>query len=228
VFAILTIWSLICGRYLNDLRENLIDRNEQLQSIITKMSDTSERDQLTKTHNRHYVLENLAREKGRTDRSNQPFSICVFEIDDFDTLRSRSNPDAGDRVLKRFMKRVRTELRAMDSADALTDRLSLGRFSDDRYIVVLPQTGLYGAQRSAERIQRAVRAQPIGAGRPVTVSGGIAEYQRGESIPALIDRAEQALNEAALAGGDRIKGDEKRQVGSADIVQLHRSRPRFL
>ena len=46
VFAILTIWSLICGRYLNDLRANLIDRNEQLQSIITKMSDTSDMNQL--------------------------------------------------------------------------------------------------------------------------------------------------------------------------------------
>lgn len=167
-----------------------------------------------------FTLDTLTREKGRTDRSNHPFSICVFDIDHFEQLVDAHDRDTSDRIRERVWKRIRGELRAMDGIRSGTNPLSLDRLDDARYIVILPTTNHAGATRCAERVRAAVTKYPIEGQHAVTVSAGVVEYRRGESVSTLLDRAGGTLSRAIAAGGDRIVGFDAGEAPCADIIPL--------
>lgn len=222
IFSGVIAWVLMYGRHLHDLRLQLVQRNASLQSIIDKMARTAEQNSGGTATNRHHMMESLTREKGRTDRSNNPFSICIFDIDCFNALIDQQGSLAGERALKNFSQRIRGELRAMDAANPSGFNRSFGRFGNEEYIVILPQTNLRGAERCAERICEAIRKRPFDGAYKQTVSGGVAEYKRGESIPELLVRADEALRNAKAAGGNQIIHSQPKEPGRADIVRLRK------
>jgi len=220
VFAGVMAWVLVYGRHLQELRLQLIQKNASLQSIIDKMARTAEQDSSGKLSDRRYLMESLTREKGRTDRSNNPFSVCIFDIDCFNALIDQHGSLAGDRALKNFSQRIRGELRAMDAANPSGFKRSFGRLGTEEYIVMLPQTGLRGAERCAVRICEAIRKNPFDNAYQQTVSGGVAEYKRGETIPELLARADEALRDAKAAGGDQVVSSEPKKPRRADVVPM--------
>jgi len=221
IFAGVIAWVLIYGRHLHDLRLQLVQRNTSLQSIIDKMARTAEQNNSSTAAHRRHLMESLTREKGRTDRSNNPFSICIFEIDCFNALIDQYGSLAGERALKNFSRRIRGELRAMDAANPSGFNRSFARLGNEEYIVILPQTGLRGAERCAERICEAIRKRPFDDSSKQTVSGGVAEYKRGETIPELLARADGALRIAKAAGGNQIIYSQPKKPRRADILRLH-------
>jgi hypothetical protein len=62
VLQAVMIWGLIYARQLRDLRKQLERRNDELQSSIERVSKIAEQDHLTKSFNRRYIMEALARE----------------------------------------------------------------------------------------------------------------------------------------------------------------------
>ena len=222
IYAVAVGWIVIYGQRLQDLRTHLTQKNASLQSIIDKMTRTTEQQDLEHSASRRYMMESLIREKGRTDRSNYPFSIGIFNVDDFDEFVGQHGSLAGEKILKSFAQRIRGALRAMDSATPSGFKRRFGQLADEEYIVILPQTGLIGAERCAERICAAIRKRSFDDTYRRTVSGGVAEYKRGESIPDLLGRADEALREAQRAGGDRIVCSEPRGPRRAAIVPLRK------
>lgn len=221
VFTGVIVWLLLYGRHLHHLKSKLSARNDHLRIVIDRISQAAERNHLTKSFNRHYILDSLTREKGRTDRSNHPFSVCVLDIDHLDEARVTHGPLVCDRILKQVARHVRGELRAMDGCKSGGNRHSFGRFSEAEYIVILPQTNQAGARRCAERIRAAIELDPIDAEHAATISGGVVEYHRGETIPELLERADDALSLARSYGGNQIVGGEPRPTQRADVIPLH-------
>jgi diguanylate cyclase (GGDEF)-like protein len=222
VFAGVVAWVLVYGRHLHDLRLQLVQKNASLQSIIDKMARTAEQENFGTASTRRYLMESLTREKGRTDRSNNPFSVCIFDIDRFDTIIDKYGSLAGERALKNFSQRLRGELRAMDAANPSGFKRRFGRLGNEEYIVLLPQTGLHGAERCAVRICEAVRKKPFDDAYQQTVSSGVAEYKRGETIPELLARADEALRKAKAAGGNRVICTQREKPKEAAVVQLRK------
>jgi len=215
-------WLTLFASYLDDLRQQLQDRNAELRQHIQKVVRIAERDHLTKSFNRHYIMDSLAREKGRADRSNTPVSVCIFDLDHFKAMNDEHGHLVGDRVLKSFAKRVRGELRAMDMANPSEHRRSFGRFGGEEFIAILPGTSLTGAGACGERIRAAVADRPFDDVYEVTVSVGVAEYQRGETVPELLARADEALYRAKAQGRNRVELDGNTEPRSA---QVHTLRP---
>ncbi|MDH3452932.1 MAG: GGDEF domain-containing protein, partial [Gammaproteobacteria bacterium] len=156
VFLGIMAWVLLYARHIHSLRRQLHERNDKLHSMMQKMARAAERDHLTKSFNRHYIMDTLTREKGRADRSNNPFCICIFDLDHFKAINDDHGHLVGDRILKGFAKRVRNELRAMDALNPTDFKRSFGRFGGEEFITILPCTGLHGAERCAERIREAI------------------------------------------------------------------------
>jgi len=220
-------WVLFYGRHIRTLRERLHDRNEELQVMIRKVTRVAERDHLTKSFNRHYIMDSLAREKGRADRSNIPFAVCIFDLDHFKAMNDEHGHLVGDRILRSFAKRVRAELRTMDAVNRSEHRRSFGRFGGEEFIAILPTTNLQGAQRCAERIRQAIDKQPFDDVYHVTVSAGVAEYKRGETVPELLERADDALYEAKAGGRNRVCLSVTRQLpagNKAKVMDLRSAR----
>ncbi len=183
----------------------------RLQQEVRRVSRNAERDHLTKSFSRQYIMEALLREKARADRTGRGFSVCIFDLDRFKSLNDAHGHIVGDRVLAVFAERARRALRSMDSINPTRYRRALGRLGGEEFIAVLPGTEVAGALRCAERVREAVARHPVGTDLSITVSAGVAEYRPGESIPELLTRADQAMYAAKRSGRNRVRVSAVRQ-----------------
>lgn len=206
-------------RVLAAARARLQIRNAELQSGIERMKRHAERDHLTNSYSRQFILEMVGREKSRADRSGESLCICILDIDHFKDMNDQFGHLAGDRILAAFARRVRGALRTMDTVNgaglpasfgtdegepALVSRRALGRIGGEEFIVLLPDTSLRGALKCAERVRKAIVRRPFEGLHQVTVSIGIAEYRPGESVSSMLGRADEALYGAKNAGRNRV------------------------
>ena len=123
---------------------------------------------------------------------------------DLDLLREVNNTYghlAGDAALQMVATVLRSELRHYDVP---------ARFGGEEFAIVLPETGADKASEIAERIRRAVAAQPIEvetAPQPihVTISIGVAAYPaHAASRTELVHQADMAVYRAKLQGRNRV------------------------
>ena len=208
VLVAITGWIYMFARRLRDLRFELQSRNEQLQNIVTRVTRIAEQDHLTKSHNRRYIMEVLARERSRADRSGNIFAVLLFDLDHFKSVNDRFGHLIGDQILSDFARRVKYELRGIDSIKSTEHQRSFGRYGGEEFIAVLPGSDLRGAQQCAERIRKIISAENFRGRYAITVSVGVAEYQLGETVPQLLTRADQALYRAKRDGRNLVRCSE--------------------
>lgn len=217
--AVLLAAVYVPARFLASVRARLQIRNAELQTGIERIKRHAERDHLTNSYSRQFILEMVGREKSRADRNGEALCVCMLDIDHFKGMNDRYGHLAGDRILAAFARRVRGALRTMDTVNgaglamnfadddgepAVAGRSALGRVGGEEFIVLLPDTSLRGALKCAERVRKAVVRRPFEGLHQVTVSIGIAEYRMGETVSSLIGRADEALYGAKNAGRNRV------------------------
>ena len=210
ILAAIVGWCYLHSQGLRDLRHELQFRNQELQDVLSPVTGIAEEDHLTKSYNRRYIMDVLSRERAFADRTGRQFSILLFDIDHFKNINDRFGHLVGDQILTDFARRVKTELRGMDTVNATDHKLSFGRYGGEEFIAVLPYTGIQGAELCAERIREVIAAQSFIDDFRVTVSVGVAEYQLGETVPQLLTRADQALYQAKRDGRNLVRCSEYR------------------
>jgi diguanylate cyclase (GGDEF)-like protein len=208
-FAGVVGWYLLAGHRSGDV----------VEGSNTKVRDVAAVEESRRNHQQQ-ILESLEREKGRTDRINYPFSICVFDIDRLKTLIREHGPEVTATILQSLEERVRGELRAMDGINNGGNRRRPDLFDDEPFIVIMPQTNLAGAARCATRICATAERFPIDGQYVITVSAGVVEYRRGESVTDLLERAHSELGAAEANGGNRVAGYTETNEKRADVISL--------
>jgi len=200
-------------------------RNYELQVILQRLTRIAKRDHLTRSYNRRYIMEALAREKSRADRAEGTFSVCILDLDHFKKLNDRFGHGIGDKVLLGFAKRIKSALRGMDSVNQSRFERSFGRFGGEEFIAVLPDTDAEGARHCAERLCKTIAAKPFLGEYDVTVSVGVATYTNKESIPELLSRADNALYEAKDLGRNQCRYaiEEAVQVSDDTLPEIKNS-----
>jgi len=209
ILAAVVGWTYIFARQLRNLRFELQDRNEELQMIINRVTRIAERDYLTKSYNRRYIMDALARERSLADRTGKPFSALLFDLDHFKAINDQYGHMVGDDILADFALKVKAELRGMDTVNATDHKRSFGRYGGEEFIAVLPETDLLGAHRCAERIRKIIEDHSFRDSYRITVSVGVAAYRPGETVPELLTRADQALYQAKRDGRNLVRCSEK-------------------
>ena len=214
VLTAITTWIVLFARRLRTLRSQLQFRNDELQTTVDRVTRIAEEDHLTKSYNRRYIMDMLARERSRADRSGSNFSVLLFDLDHFKRINDQHGHLIGDQILTDFAHRVKGELRGMDSINTTEHKRSFGRYGGEEFIAVLPGTGLTGAEGCAERIRQIIADQEFRSRYRVTVSVGVAEYQHGESVAELLTRADEALYRAKRDGRNlvRVSDDDREPV----------------
>jgi diguanylate cyclase (GGDEF)-like protein/PAS domain S-box-containing protein len=173
-----------------------------------KLEEISITDNLTKLYNRYYFHAILALELGRSERYVRPLSLVYFDLDNFKPFNDRFGHPEGDHMLRLVGLCCRMVLRTQDYAF---------RVGGDEFSLLLVETELVDGVQVAERFRMTFNEHwnqsmpPAGKKlKPVTLSLGVAEYQRGngsdemaESGEYLIKRADMAMYEAKRAGGNR-------------------------
>jgi diguanylate cyclase (GGDEF)-like protein len=165
----------------------------RLASTATERSDWFERmahtDALTGLANDRTVARVLQLELARAVRQGGELSLAMFDVDDFQATNREGGNEAGDDVLRRVAEVLAGSVRLVDT---------VGRIGGDEFILVAP--GPAGAT-IAKRVLDAIAALPPVAGRPITVSAGVAQFPGdGADADALITAAKDALARARDAG----------------------------
>lgn len=128
-----------------------------------------------------------------TDR--KPFSVLMIDGDNI-RVYNQINYAAGDELIRAMAVVFKNNIRPNDFVARWR--------SGDEFIVILPDTQLAGAKIIAERIRLAVKEASKEWKFPVSVSIGAANYSNGESLNALIDKAEHANKRAKDQGKDQV------------------------
>ncbi len=185
----------------------IITLEHSLKQVIEERRRMAMSDALTGAHNRRYFMNHMRRELKRARRFGSEVSLLVFDIDHFKHINDRHGHAAGDIVLVEFVRRIQAMLRGSDWC---------ARLGGEEFAVVLPQTNLGGAAVVAEKIRRAVAAEPVtssGGNIELTVSVGVSGLacfpDRGEvTADHLLSRADDCLYSSKNAGRDRVTIDE--------------------
>ena len=186
-----------CVAYLQKVRSQLADVRGELDRALARITELGARDEVTGAYNRRFLMEALGNERARAARSSSPFSVCLFDIDNFKQINESRGAAAGDGVLKRFAELLPAELRSIDV---------FGRFDGGQFLLVLPATDAQGASACAERVRRRLEASAFAelGGRRATVTVGVATHRGEEEISALVARVEEALRQGKGAGRNRV------------------------
>ncbi len=182
---------------LNRLNAELARKNEELTSL-------SMTDELTGLNNRRMMTIMLEAEVRRSDRSQKPFSVLMLDIDHFKRVNDTHGHDAGDLVLQIITKILGKCLRTTDT---------IARWGGEEFIVLLPETDIESAYVVvADKILNAIRHAQVeyeGIPIPLTISIGVASFEKGMTIDEVVRRSDRALYKAKEKRNDAVPYDVK-------------------
>jgi len=160
-------------------------------------------DPLTGVMNRRAFDERLLEEYSRARRYGRPVSVAMIDIDYFKHFNDTYGHAAGDEALRSVAAMIRSRMRSGDV---------VARYGGEEFVVVLPEIPAATAVATAEALRSAIAANPLTLHglrekTPVTVSIGVASWpEHGSEISRLIERADDRMYEAKLAGRDQVVG----------------------
>ena len=156
------------------------------------------RDPLTGLFNRRYLDESLERELHRAARDGRPLAVVMLDIDFFKTFNDEHGHGVGDQLLNGLSRLLQDSVRGGDIAC---------RLGGEEFLLVLPDATLEVACRRAGQLRERMGSLVLPtAGRPVTVSIGVATYPaQARSAPELLRAADMALYAAKRTGRDRVE-----------------------
>lgn len=167
--------------------------------LYEKVQELAIKDSLTEVSSRRYLMERFREEITRSDKFNYKFSLLMMDIDHFKDYNDQYGHFVGDAILREVSRAIRENIRQIDL---------VGRYGGEEFVVILTETDREGARLAAERIRQATQDKKIRVydeDFSITISIGIAVFpQDSRYTQALIDKADQALYQAKLAGRNKV------------------------
>ena len=204
---------------VNDYLSRPIDRHELLARVRTQIRrkrhsdhlrnsldasvELAVTDPLTGLFNRRYLETHIAALAEQARSTGRPLSVLVVDIDYFKSVNDTYGHPAGDTVLREFAQRLRRNTRGIDL---------ICRMGGEEFTVVMPDTSIQRARQVGERVCSCIAAESFRINPAtqlhVTASVGLATLEHpGESMDALLKRADQALYAAKREGRNRVVAD---------------------
>jgi len=147
--------------------------NARLHANLQALSLT---DHLTGLPNRRRLEIHLDKEVAAA-RRGRPMVVVLFDMNDFKQFNDTLGHVAGDDILRSFAQILDEENRAMNL---------VARYGGDEFVSILSDSDMEGARLYIQRVSDRVAQDPIMAPRGVTVSTGMAEFDR-ESMNSMDD-----------------------------------------
>jgi diguanylate cyclase (GGDEF)-like protein len=190
------------------LRINRVIRERSLinerDRMIERLKKLSIRDPLTELYNSRHFYEQLEDEIQRSERYQHPLALIFIDIDKFKAVNDTYGHMVGDQALLLIAQKMQASLRAQDTAY---------RFAGDEFTIILPETSSDNARFVADRIKSEMAKESLMIHEqeitPITLSIGVAEYQRYESKEQFLHRADVTMYEAKRRGGNKIAVSSK-------------------
>ena len=186
------------GSQVAALRSRQRRQREALTQMLARIEEMAARDTLTGLANRRQMSTLLAHHVERVQRSGQPLTVAILDLDHFKQVNDTHGHAAGDEVLQAF---ARTAQAGLSGAE------TIARWGGEEFLLfstAAPQS----VAAVLDHIRGQLEGTQVSAVAPalrVSFSAGVAVYQGQETIASTIDRADQALYEAKAAGRARTE-----------------------
>ena len=169
-----------------------------LNESYKKLQQLARTDALTQLSNRRDILEKLEYERIKFERSKEPFSVAIGDLDDFKKVNDKYGHECGDFVLKHVSNLMVDTVRKQDV---------VARYGGEEFMLLLPQTGLKGAYHIAELIRKKIAKFPITYKDKevnMTITFGVCLYEKEMSLNQCISKADKALYKGKAEGKNRV------------------------
>jgi diguanylate cyclase (GGDEF)-like protein len=183
----------------NDLLLASLGQRRELERMATV-------DELTGLHNRRWLDDVFARQMERCMRTDTTVSLLFADVDSFKDFNDRYGHSTGDRALQH----VAAVLVACLRPSGL-----IARYGGEEFAVLLPGAALEQAMVVAERVRSALASKPLAVGEnkstfvAVTLSLGVAQMRRGDTLATLAQAADAALYRAKSDGRNCVRAESR-------------------
>ena len=153
-------------------------------------------DGLTGLYNHRYLHERLEEELERSRRRQTELSVLFCDCDQFKAYNDAYGHKVGDVALARIARVLEANSRRSDLA---------ARYGGEEFVLALMETDAAGARLVAEVLRSEIEDASARAGRPLTVSIGVATFPDDAGTrDELLDKADWAMYAAKRAGRNRV------------------------
>jgi diguanylate cyclase len=190
-----------------EIQQKFKKNTRELETLKRELEQTKREaslDFLTGVANRKTFDEHINLLTRNAAKEEKPLSLLLIDIDHFKEINESHGHLVGDEVLKFIAVKIKEFVRGRDF---------IARYGGEEFSVLLPLTPLNGAKILAENICQffdqanlRVLSQSKRIGQ-VTLSIGVAKYNRGETVKDFIQRADRALFHAKNSGGNRVASE---------------------
>lgn len=169
-----------------------------LKSELKKSQKQALYDSLTGLLNRHAFDTELS---AYLESDTQGLCLILADIDHFKNFNDDWGHLLGDQVLKAVGRKFN---------DCMRNGASAYRFGGEEFVILVPRSKLRIARHMAESMRKIVEKLSLKDKRSgkniknITVSFGVVEFQKGDSLSGFIERADEFLYEAKRLGRNRV------------------------
>lgn len=186
--------------------QKLLERNDEIGemgrltlTVQRSLRTLIERDGLTDLYNRRSGENKLRELKNQADSTDCIFSVVLGDIDLFKIFNDKYGHECGDIVLKNVAECFFKHFSGCKGYAI--------RWGGEEFLLVFIGLTEQQATMEAEKILDSIRNCGIsyeGLQVSVTMTFGVAQYQKGETIEKLVKRADDRLYEGKEAGRNRV------------------------
>jgi diguanylate cyclase (GGDEF)-like protein len=183
----------------NDLLLASLGQRRELERMATV-------DELTGLLNRRWLDDVFARQMERCMRTDTTVSLLFADVDSFKDFNDRYGHSTGDRALQHVAGVLVACLRPTGL---------IARYGGEEFAVLLPGAALEQAMVVAERVRSALASKPLAVGEnkstfvAVTLSLGVAQMRRGDTLATLAQAADAALYRAKSDGRNCVRAESR-------------------
>ena len=169
-------------------------------------------DPLTGAYNRAGIEQPLTRAFHKWKLEKKPLSLLLFDVDNFKDVNDKKGHAIGDSVLRELTLLVSENIRDDDH---------FARWGGEEFIIVCGDTELTQARELAEKLRKKIDGSVFADKLHVTVSFGVAQIRKGETLSALFNRTDEALYIAKNKGRNQVtvSDDTKPEEPDAYLLQ---------
>jgi diguanylate cyclase (GGDEF)-like protein/PAS domain S-box-containing protein len=174
----------------------IVEDITERKALEAELVHRSLHDQLTGLPNRFLFQDRLRHALDRGHRENTPTCVLIIDLDGFKAINDVLGHPMGDAVLVAFADRLRSVLRASDTA---------ARLGGDEFSIVCENTEPGDAEILAERLRTSV-TEPLslrGHAVPIGISIGIGSAPGGEEPESVYERVVREADDAMYADKTR-------------------------